>query len=133
MKVFIILSAVLFYALFDNKVQSMQKKHDESEYLQSVDTPAIVKITDSLASVELEKYDKQSGRQTGVPRFLSHYDKRFSFNKEGKIFIVHYSFNQQKFYGENWKQITPLSTGFPDIFHIAYNIITKKVRLLQEG
>lgn len=96
-----------------------------------IDTPHIFHITDSIATIELEKYDEKSNRQTGVPRSVQHFDKTIVIDEANRYFLVNYTFNRQKFYAENRKQETYLkSTGFPDVFNISYDLATKKATLL---
>jgi hypothetical protein len=103
-----------------------------TEVKTGADTTAILKSTDSLATIMLRDYDEKSQRQTGVPRALEHFDKTYIVNSQKKLLIVNYTFNQQKFYGSD-HDLFALSTGFPDRFSIVYNITTKTVRYIPEG
>ncbi len=96
------------------------------------DTVMVFHVTDSIASYELNEYDKKSERQTGVPRVLAHYNRTFSYDEKNKLVFVYYSFSMQKFYGNDLVEY-PMTTGFPDLISISYELKTKKTRILPEG
>src|SRR6478735_12816998 len=104
----------------------------EKKVFITPDTALIYHVTDSVATIELKKYDEQSGRQTGVPRMLCHYTKSISYDKNEAIAFVYYHFSTKLFYG-NEKTETIKSTGFPDFISISYQLTTKKIRILPEG
>ena len=100
--------------------------------INGFDTLGISRITDSIAAYELNKYDEQSSRQTGIPRMVCHYNKSYSFDKTKNMVFVYYSFSDFLFYGSK-EVITVMSTGFPDFISISYDIKTKETRILPEG
>src|SRR5262245_56922206 len=123
MKVFnLILLTILLFSI-SNKTVNAQIGRDSA---------IVFHVTDSIASYELKVYDEKSGRQTGVPRMLHHYNRWFSYDEKNKIVFVYYSFNINKFYTNGDVEYI-MSTGFPDFISIAYDLKTKQTRILPEG
>ena len=126
--------SVMAFYLFTNKNQqlikndAMKTEHGKPQ----IDTILLVKKTDSIAANELKKHDEQSLQKTGVPISMVHFDKIFITDKINKIFTVSYNFNQQKFYGKNWKQIEiPNSNKFPYHFSVIYDLTTQKTTVVK--
>jgi len=135
MKILITLTlfVISFYSFVNINGHQIKNNYMEKNNQSPVDTLAIIYITDSIAAIELKKYDEQSLRETGVPISLCHFDKTLSADKKNTIFTVLYNFNQQKFYGKNWKQTEiPNSNRFPYRFSIDYNLTTKKTIFLKD-
>ncbi len=127
-------SSLLVLCSFSSEKALPEKSLQPGNGSSNIDTLAMLHITDSIAAVELQKYDEQSQRQTGVPKSVPHFDKIFTANTTQTVFIVHYSFNQKKFYGKNWDEKNyPITTGFPDHFSVSYDLVTKKITVLYEG
>jgi hypothetical protein len=95
------------------------------------DTSAVLQKTDSLTASMLETWDENSGRQTGVPLSLEHYNRNIYDAQGNNAVNVNYCFNKTKKFGTNRKNIDfPGENHFPYKFVIVYEKDTNIVFVL---
>jgi len=92
---FILLTGVANAIFCQNEAIS----NDNNKYTAIIDTSGVLIKTDSLAAVQLKKYDEESSRHTGVPIAIEHYDRSISLMPGQDKIVVTYDFNKSKFYG----------------------------------
>jgi hypothetical protein len=98
-----------------------------------MDTTSIISKADKEASMELKKYDESSGRETGVPLALEHYNKLINYNQDKTKVYVTYVFDKIKLYGEKTANSLKIKDEdkFPFHFGVMIDLATEKVTVFK--